>query len=217
MKPVITAFECSPDEGQGLARDMRVRWALEEVGQDYDAELLSFEEMKQPGYLARQPFGQIPAYRERDLDLFESGAIVLHLAETRPGLLPAEPDARARAIMWMFAAVATMEQPAVNLEEWEFFEQDKPWGAARGAEVKKRLLDRLERLSARLGDSDWLDGDFSAGDLMMVEVLLRIEGSEVLKGFPNLVAYTDRARDRPAFKRAFAAQKAVFEESSSRD
>ena len=213
MKPIITAFECSPDEGQGLARDMRVRWALEEVGEDYDVELLSFDEMKQPDYLAWHPFGQIPAYRESDLTLFESSAIVLHLAQTRPGLLPADPDARARAIMWMFAAVATMEQPAVNLEEWEFFEQDKPWGAARGPEVKKRLQDRLQRLSVRLGDSDWLDGGFSAGDLMMVEVLLRVP--DALAAFPNLVAYTQRARHRPAFKRAFAAQKAVFEESSA--
>ena len=192
---------------------MRVRWALEEVGQDYDVELLSFDQMKQPEYLAWQPFGQIPAYREGDLTLFESGAIVLHLAETRSGLLPTNSDARARAIMWMFAAVATMEQPAVNLEEWEFFEQDKPWGAVRGAEVKARLRDRLERLSVRLGGTDWLDGDFSAGDLMMVEVLLR--APDALAAFPNLVAYTQRARERPAFRRAFAAQKAVFEGNSA--
>jgi len=214
MKPTITAFAKSPDEGRGLARDMRVRWALEEAGQDYDVRLVPWEDFGKPAHRKLQPFGQIPTYEEGDLVLFESGAIVLHIADMHPGaLLPDDPDARARAITWMFAAVGTLEQPVVDMEVNEYFEADKPWGAERRPAVEQRLRRRLADLSTRLGDADWLDGDFSAGDLMMVEVLLRLEG-QMIDEFPNLVAYGDRARERPAFKRAFAAQKAVFEEAS---
>jgi len=214
MKPTITAFARSPDEGRGLARDMRVRWALEEAGQDYDVRLVAWEDFGKPAHKKLQPFGQIPTYEEGDLVLFESGAIVLHIADMHPGtLLPDDPDARARAITWMFAAISTLEQPVVDMEVNEYFEADKPWGAERRAVVEHRLRRRLADLSTRLGDADWLDGDFSAGDLMMVEVLLRLEG-QMIDEFPNLVAYCDRARERPAFKRAFAAQKAVFEEAS---
>ena len=214
MLPTITAFETSPDRGRGLARDMRVRWALEEVGQPYDVRLVSFAAMKAPPHRTLHPFGQIPTYEEGGLSLFESGAIVLHIADMHPGaLLPYDPDARARAITWMFAAVGTLEQPVVDMEVNEYFEADKPWGAERRPAVEQRLRRRLADLSTRLGDADWLDGDFSAGDLMMVEVLLRLEG-QMIDEFPNLVAYGDRARERPAFKRAFAAQKAVFEEAS---
>jgi glutathione S-transferase len=214
MKPTITAFAKSPDEGRGLARDMRVRWALEEAGQDYDVRLVPWEDFGKPAHKALQPFGQIPTYEEGDLVLFESGAIVLHIADMHPGaLLPDDPDARARAITWMFAAVGTIEQPVVDLEVNEYFEADQPWGAERRVAVEQRLRRRMADLSTRLGDADWLDGDFSAGDLMMVEVLLRLEG-QMIDEFPNLVAYCDRARQRPAFTRAFAAQKAVFEQAS---
>jgi glutathione S-transferase len=214
LKPTFTAFAKSPDEGHGLARDMRVRWALEEVGQEYDVQLVPWEEFRSPAHMARHPFGQIPTYREGDLVMFESGAIVLHIAQTHDGLLPAEPAARARAIMWMFAAVGTIEQPVIDMEVNEYFEADKAWGAERKQQVDARLRTRLADLSARLGEADWLDGGFSAGDLMMVEVLLRLEG-QMVDEFPNLVAYCDRARARPAFKRAFAAQKAVFEAASA--
>jgi len=214
MKPIITAFAKSPDEGRGLARDMRVRWALEEAGQEYDVQLVPWEDFDKPPHKALQPFGQIPTYEEGDLVLFESGAIVLHIADMHPGaLLPDDPDARARAITWIFAAVGTIEQPVVDMEVNEYFEADKPWGADRRAGVDQRLRKRLADLSARLGEAEWLDGDFTAGDLMMVEVLLRLEG-QMVDEFPNLVAYCDRARERPAFRRAFAAQKAVFVEAS---
>ena len=214
MKPTITAFAVSPDKGQGLARDMRVRWALEEAGQDYDVRLVPWEDFKTPAHKALQPFGQIPTYEEGDLVLFESGAIVLHIAEMHPcTLLPDDPDARARAITWMFAAVGTIEQPVVDHEVNEYFESDKPWGAERRNDIDQRLRTRLGDLSARLGDADWLDGEFSAGDLMMVEVLLRLEG-QMIDEFPNLIAYCDRARARPAFQRAFAAQRKVFEDAS---
>jgi glutathione S-transferase len=209
MTITITAFECSPDEGQGLARDMRVRWALEEAGQPYDVRLLSFQAMKEPAHRARHPFGQIPTYEEGDLVLFESGAIVFHIAEHHPGLLPDDANARARAITWMFAALSTVEPPIIEREAFTLVERDKPWYTERLPILDDRVRDRLGALSHRLGGADWLDGAFSAGDLMMVEVLLRLDGAD-REEYPNLSAYVARARARPAFKRAFAAQLAAF-------
>ncbi len=211
----ITAFEDSPDKGQGLARDMRVRWALEELGLAYTVRLLSFQAMKRPAHLALQPFGSIPTFEDGDLALFESGAIVLHLAQSHPGLLPDDADARARAIMWIFAALSTVEPPVVQYEELTYFETEKSWFAERLTAIEERVRDRLSRLSTRLGDADWLDGALSAGDLMMVEVLLRLDGSGIVEDYANLAAYVARATARPAFKRAFAAQLAVFEQGRS--
>ena len=210
MTPTITAFEASPDRGKGLARDMRVRWALEEAGQPYNVRLVSFSAMKEPAHLALHPFGQIPTYEEGDLVLFESGAIVLHIAEGHPGLLPADANARARAITWMFAAINTVEAPVLDLITTKFLEGDKPWYAQRLPLVEDRIRDRLRELSRRLGDADWLDGAFSAGDLMMISVLLRLKVSGLLDEFRNLSAYAARGEARPAYKRAFAAQLAVF-------
>jgi glutathione S-transferase len=210
MTPTITAFEASPDRGRGLARDMRVRWALEEAGQPYNVRLVSFSAMKEPAHLALHPFGQIPTYEEGDLVLFESGAIVLHIAEGHPGLLPADANARARAITWMFAAINTVESPVLDLITTQFLEGDKPWHAQRLPLVEDRIRDRLRELSRRLGDADWLDGAFSAGDLMMISVLLRLKVSGLLDEFRNLSAYAARGEARPAYKRAFADQLAVF-------
>jgi len=209
MTITLTAFEASPDRGQGLARDMRVRWALEEVGQPYAVRLVSFEAMKQPAHKALHPFGQIPTYEDCDLALFESGAIILHIAETHPGLLPAEPNARARAIMWMFAALGTVEPPIVELEQGGYTPADI-WHAERVPLLEQRIRTRLADLSAHLGDADWLDGAFSAGDLMMVMVLRRAEGTGLIEEHPNLAAYVARGVARPAYKRAFADQLAVF-------
>jgi glutathione S-transferase len=209
-KPIITAFEASPDEGQGLARDMRVRWALEEVGQLYDVRLVSFDAMKQPAHLRLHPFGQIPTYEEGELELFESGAIILHLAECHAGLLPQTPNSRARAITWMFAALNTVEPPIIQLEEATLLEHDKPWYPERLPMLEERISARLSALSRRLGDADWLDGAFSAGDLVMVMVLRRADGTGLLERFPNLAAYIERGEARPAYQRAFAAQRAVF-------
>ena len=209
MTPTITAFETSPDRGKGLARDMRVRWALEEVGQPYDVRLVSFEEMKQPAHLALHPFGQIPTYEEGDLGLFETGAIVLHIAERHADLLPDDAKARARAITWMFAALNTVEPPILELANAKLLEIDKSWSAQRMPLVEDRIRNRLGQLSHRLGDADWLDGAFTAGDLMMVSVLLRLKSSGMLGEFPNLEAYVARGEARPAYKRAFAAQLAV--------
>ena len=215
MIPTITAFERSPDRGQGLARDMRVRWALEEVGQPYDVRLVSFTEMKEPAHRALHPFGQIPTYEEGDLALFESGAIVFHIAERHAGLLPEDANARARAITWMFAALSTVEPPIVDLEIAKLVERGKTWSEQRLPLVKDRIRDRLGELSGRLGDADWLDGAFSAGDLMMVHVLLRLSGSGIVDEYPNLSAYIARGEARPAFKRAFDAQLAVFTAAST--
>ena len=215
MTPTITAFERSPDRGRGMARDMRVRWALEEVGQPYDVRLVSFSEMKEAAHLALHPFGQIPTYEEGDLALFESGAIVFHIAQCHAGLLPDDANARARAITWMFAALDTVESPLVDLEIAAFFERDKPWYEQRLPVVMDRARKPLRQLSSRLGDADWLDGAFNAGDLLMVAVLFRSKGSGILDEFPNLSAYVARGEARPAFKRAFAAQLAVFTGRSS--
>ena len=210
MAITITAFEASPDEGQGLARDMRVRWALEEVGRPYEVRLVSFEAMKQPAHLARHPFGQIPTYEEGDLALFESGSIILHIAEQRPGLLPADANGRARAITWMFAALNTVEPPIVELEAATLLERDKSWYDERLPILEDRIRARLGALSDRLGDADWLDGEFNVGDLMMVMVLRRAEGAGLLEEFPNLLPYVARGEARPAYRRAFADQLAVF-------
>ncbi|MBK3838574.1 glutathione S-transferase family protein [Paraburkholderia aspalathi] len=210
MTPVITAFERSPDRGRGLARDTRVRWALEEVGQPYEVRLVSFDAMKEPAHRALHPFGQIPTYEEGALVLFESGAIVFHIAERHAGLLPDDADARARAITWMFAALNTVEPPILDLQTAKFLEGDKSWYDERLPLVKDRIRDRLGELSNRLGNADWLDGAFSAGDLLMVSVLLRLKASGLLDEYPNLSAYVARGEARPAYKRAFAAQLAVF-------
>lgn len=206
MTITITAFERSPDGGRGLARDTRVRWALEEVGQPYAVRLVSFGAMKEPAHLALHPFGQIPTYEEGDLALFETGAIVFHIAERHAGLLPAEANARARAITWMFAALNTVEPPILELVTAKLLEGDKPWTKERLPLVEDRVRARLGQLSRRLGDGEWLDGAFSAGDLLMVSVLLRLKSSGISSEFPNLAAYVARGEARPAYERAFAAQ-----------
>ena len=210
MTPTITAFEASPDRGQGLARDTRVRWALEEVGQPYEVRLVSFHAMKEPAHLALHPFGQIPTYEQGDLVLFETGSIVFHIAERHAGLLPADGNARARAITWMFAALSTVEPPILELANAKLLEGNELWTKQRLHLVVDRIRARLKQLSARLGGADWLDGAFSAGDLMMVHVLQRLKPSGTLDEYPNLCAYVARGKARPAYKRAFADQLAVF-------
>jgi glutathione S-transferase len=210
MTPTITAFERSPDRGRGLARDMRVRWALEEVGQPYDVRLVSFSDMKEPAHRRLHPFGQIPTFEEGELALFESGAIVFHIAEHRAGLLPDDPNARSRAISWMFAAVNTVEPPIVELGMATLVERDKTWYAERQPILEERVRVRLGELSSRLGNADWLDDAFTAGDLLMVTVLRRLDGSGLVEKYPNLSAYVARGEARPAYKRAFEDQLAVF-------
>jgi glutathione S-transferase len=209
MTITITAFERSPDGGKGLARDTRVRWALEETRQPYEVRLVSFRAMKEPAHLALHPFGQIPTYEEGDLALFETGAIVFHIASHHSGLLPDDTNARARAVTWMFAAVNTVEPPILELANAMLLEDDKPWTKERLPIVKERVRDRLKQLAGRLGDAEWLDGGFTAGDLMMVSVLLRLRSSGILDEYPSLAAYVARGEARPAYQRAFAAQLAI--------
>jgi len=210
MTITITAFENSPDRGRGLARDMRVRWALEELGLPYDVRLVSFAALKEPEHLAIQPFGQIPTFEHGELALFETGAILLHLAQTHKGLLPDEPAARARAIAWMFAALNTIEPPIVERGMADILERDKPWYADRLPMLTERVRTRLAQLSRALGEDEWLAGGFSAADIMMVTVLRRAQSTGLLAEWPNLVAYIARAEARPAYQRAFADQLAVF-------
>jgi len=209
MTITITAFERSPDGGKGLARDTRVRWALEEVGQPYQVRLVPFAAMKESAHLALHPFGQIPTYEEGDLALFESGSIIQHIAERYGRLFPDDANARARAITWMFAAVNTVEPPILDLVIVKIVERDKPWAKDRLPLVEARIRNTLQRLSDRLGDAEWLDGAFSAGDLMMVSVLLRSRPSGLLDEYPNLAAYVARGEARPAYQRAFEAQRAI--------
>ena len=209
MTIIITAFDRSPDGGKGLARDTRIRWALEEAGLPYEVRLVSWPAMKEPAHLALHPFGQIPTYEEGGLVLFETGAIVLHIAQHHAGLLPDEANARGRAITWMFAALNTVEPPILELSNARILESDKPWSKERMPLVVDRVRDRLDQLTARLGDADWLDGAFSAGDLLMVSVLLRTRPSGILDLYPKLAAYVARGEARPAYKRAFEAQWAV--------
>jgi glutathione S-transferase len=209
MTITITAFERSPDGGKGLARDTRIRWALEEVGQPYTVRLLSFAAMKEAAHLALHPFGQIPTYEDGTLVLFETGAIILHIAEQYSGLLPSETGARARAIMWMFAALNTVEPPILELSTARISESGRSWAQERMPLVRERVRLRLGQLSAWLGEREWLEGAFGAGDLMMVSVLLRLRMSGLLDDVANLAAYVARGEARPAYQRAFAAQWAV--------
>lgn len=211
MRPIITAFANSPDRGRGLARDTRVRWALGEVGQAYEVRLRSFAELKTPEHLALNPFGQIPTYEDGEATLFESGAIILRIAETHDGLLPADAAGRSRAIMWMFAALNTVEPPIVDRTMVFLFEKEEPWFEARLKAVEALCRRRLEQVSARLGEAEWLEGRFSVGDLMMISVLQRLGSSGIVEEYPNLSAYVARGEARPAYQRAFAAQRAVFE------
>lgn len=210
---MITAFKNSPDRGRGLARDFRVRWALEEVGQPYDVKLLTFEELKQSAHRARQPFGQIPSYQEGELTLFESGSIIIYIANHHDGLLPKDEKARARAISWIFCALSTIEPPIVERSMALLLEKEKSWYQERMVMLDERVRVKLRDLTNYLGNQEWLEDHFSAGDLMMVTVLRRLDSSSLLEEFPAITAYIKRAEARPAYQRAFAAQRAVFEAS----
>ncbi|MBE7209442.1 MAG: glutathione S-transferase family protein [Gluconacetobacter diazotrophicus] len=209
MTITITAFERSPDGGRGLARDMRVRWALEEVGVPYAVRTLSFAAMKEDGHRALHPFGQIPTLEDGELRLFESGAIVLHVAERHAGLLPNDANGRARAIGWMFAALNTVEPPIVEYGSAWREGRGEDWFARRGPVLADRVRERLRELAARIGGNEWLEGDFSAADLLMVTVLRRLGATGLLEEQPELVAYVSRGTARPAYGRAFRAQAAA--------
>jgi glutathione S-transferase len=201
-RPVVVGYNWAPDRGMGLVRDMRVRWALEEVGVAYDERHLDWGEQKAPEHRARNPFGQVPAYEEDGLVLFESGAIVLHIARRWPGLLPTDPAAQERAVQWLFAALNTVEPVVWDRVIAVIVDGQQPWAQDRLPGVLERLHVRLGELSVALGDNDWLDGGFSVGDLMMVQVLRHVNDAAILGAYPNLAAYVERGMARPAFHRA---------------
>ena len=219
MRPTVTAFANSPDHGEGHSRDFRVRWALEEVGQPYDVRLVPMDELKQAEHRARHPFGKIPTYERDGLTLFESGAIVLHIANRFPGLLPADGNAREQAIVWMFAALSTIEPPIVEREAALLLEKDKAWFADRQTMLDDHVRERLGELANFLGRSDWLVGEFSAADLLMITVFRRLEASNfpdatmLLDEYPTIARYVARGKERPAYTRALAAERNDFEKS----
>jgi glutathione S-transferase len=215
MNPTITAFKRSPDAGRGLARDTRVRWALEEVQQPYDVRYLTFTELKEPSHRALNPFGQIPTFEVGELIMFETGAIILYIGSHHAGLLPGETNARARAISWMFAALNSVEPAIIDLANARIEEREQPWFAQRMPLIEKRVRARLDVLANHLGSAMWLDGEFSAGDLLMVSVIQRLKVTNLLDNYPTLLAYIARAEARPAFQRAFAAQLAAFNASAN--
>lgn len=206
-RPTLTAYDWAPDEGRGLVRDMRVRWALEEVGQPYDVRYLHWGQQKEPAHRARNPFGQVPAYEEGSVVQFESGAIVLHIAQAWPGLLPGDAAGRAHAIDWIFAALNTVEPVVWEQVIARIVDGRASWAGDRWPSVLARLTTRLGELAAALGGDDWLDGAFSAGDLLMVQVLRHIDAA-ILTEYPTLVTYVARGMARPAFGRALAALQA---------
>lgn len=207
--PTITAFDWVPDVARGQVRDLRVRWALEEVGQPYAVRYLSQGEQKQPAHRALQPYGQVPTFEDGTLTLFESGAIVLHVAE-RGALLPDDAAGRAHALEWSFAALNSVEPPIMDLAIATLFEADAPWSAPRLPAIEQRIRERLSDTARRLGDREWYRDRFSAGDLLMIAVLRILRDDALLAEQPTLLAYVERGEARPAFARALADQMAGF-------
>lgn len=207
---VLTVFAASPDQGRGLARDMAVRWALEEIGRPYEVRPVALSELRNVTHLARQPFGQIPAWEEDDVRLFESGAIVLHLAQTEDVLLPPEPAARARALTWMFAATATVEPAVTHLETARRAYGAEAWRETALAPLIDTVARRLEALASIVAGREWLEDRFTAADILMIQVLRRLEGTNALDARPTLAAWVERGKARLAFQRAFEAQKETW-------
>lgn len=208
--PTITAYDWVPGFARGQVRDLRVRWAFEEVGQPYRVRYLDQGSQKEPPHRAIQPFGQVPTFECDGLALFESGAIVLHIAETHGKLIPADANGRARTLEWAFAALNSIEPPIIQFAIASLFEADRPWAKDRLPLVRARVEERLGELEARLGDKPWLEGEFSAGDLLMIAVLRNLKQSGLLSAFPTLSAYVARGEARPAFRKALADQLAGF-------
>jgi glutathione S-transferase len=211
----VSAFRWVPPFAQGLVRDLRVRWALEEAGLSYEEQLLDFGRNKSGSYRKLQPFGQVPAYQEDGLVLFESGAVVLHVAERSRALLPSDPAARARATSWMFSALNTVEPPIMWMVQLDLnFAGDE---AARRQRqfVVDAVQDRLASVVAWLGERDYLEDRFTAGDLLMVTVLRILRHTDMVAGMPALAAYVSRCEARLAFKKALAAQMAVFADNAA--
>ena len=210
MIPTITTFSWVPEFARGLVRDMRPRWAFEEVGQRYEVELIA--DSKTPEHRRFQPFGQVPTYRDDEVAIFESGAIVLRIAERAGKLIPTDPALRMRALQWLAAALNSVEPYVMALPINDIFEADREWSKARHVKVVADLRTRLGDLEAALGGNAWLDGhDFTVGDLMMISVLGPLRGTGELAAFPRLAAYVARGEGRPAHRKALADHMATFD------
>uniref|UniRef100_UPI0035C9E583 glutathione S-transferase family protein n=1 Tax=uncultured Sphingomonas sp. TaxID=158754 RepID=UPI0035C9E583 len=209
MTPTITTLQWVPPFARGHVRDVRARWACEEIGVPYAVDLVANPKTAEHRHF--QPFGQVPTYRDDDVELFESGAIVLHIARQAPGLLPADAAGRARAEQWLIAALNSVERFVMDLVVVDAFQADKPWSAQRRPSVVETLRGRLAGLADALGDKPYLDGHFSVGDLVMACVLRDVPRDEILADYPNLLAYLDRCTARPAFRKALADQLALYD------
>lgn len=212
----ISAFSWVPTFARGLVRDLRVRWALEEARLDYRERVIDPRAARPQDYLLEQPFGQVPSYRDAQVRMFESGAIVLHLALQHEALMPADAHGRGRTLTWAVAALNSVEPMVVELSNIDLFNADAEWAKARRPEAEQKLRERLGRLSGCLGQGDYLEGAFTAGDLLMTTVLRILRHTALVSEHPNLALYMQRCEARPAFERALAAQLAVFDRESSR-
>jgi glutathione S-transferase len=209
-RPVVTAFDWVPEFARGLVRDLRVRWALEEIGAPYDSELLNARAPRPDAYLARQPFDQVPAFADGDLEIFETGAILLYLGEHDERLLPAAPQDRWTAISWLFSALNSVEPFILRITHYDLFQKDKPWMPEAREASLGLCQKKLERVSNALAGKDWLAGTFSIADIAMVTVLNNLRHTDIVAEYPALAAYHARGTARPAYKRALAAQYADF-------
>ncbi|MEO8812180.1 MAG: glutathione S-transferase family protein [Caulobacteraceae bacterium] len=214
MTRQLTAFRWVPEFAQGYVRDLRVRWALEEAGLDYEVVLIDPEIQASESYRRWQPFGQVPAWRDDAVEMFESGAIVLHLATLSEGLSPADAAGRARVATWVIAALNSIEPFVQNLIQLNVFHAGEAWTDERRPEVEAMLEGRLAALGVWLGGKDWLEATFTAGDIVMVAVLRELAGGAILAKFPTLEAYVRRGEARPAFARAMEAQMATYRENA---
>jgi glutathione S-transferase len=211
-EPVVTAFEWVPPFARGLVRDLRVRWALEEIGAPYRTELLNARAPRPSEYLERQPFDQVPAYREQGLDIFETGAILLYLGDSDERLLPAAGQARWTAISWLFAALNSVEPVIQRLTTYDLFNKDAAWMPAAREATLSPCRQKLMRVSNALGNREWLAGGFSIADITMITVLNNLRHTDLVAEYPTLLAYKKRGEARPAFGRALDAQLADFTE-----
>lgn len=212
--PVITTFQWVPPFAQGLVRDLRVRWAIEEAGGDYDIAVIDFAQAKGPDYRRSQPFGQVPCFSDGEIEMFESGAIVLHIAERSRALLPIDTYGRNRAITWMFAALNSIEPMIGELAVVDVFEKDAEWTKLRRPGLVETIRKRLGDLTQWIGDKDYLEGEFTAGDLLMATVLRNLRQTDLVAEQPALAAYLARCEARPAFQRALAAQMEHFQKAA---
>ena len=213
-RPLVTAFDWVPDFARGLVRDLRVRWALEEIGAPYDTELLSARAPRPEEYLAWQPFDQVPAFADQDLKFFETGAILLYLGEQDERLLPAEGQARWTAISWLFAALNSVEPFITRIVGYDLFHKDKDWMPAAREAALGLCKQKLKRVNDALEGKDWLAGRFSIADIAMITVLNNLRHTDLVAEYPSLAAYKARGEDRPAYKRALEAQFADFKDEA---